>query len=252
MQLRTLPLGLALLAASCLSLAHDHSHGHGHWGYEEHKGPHLWGELDPAFTTCKHGKEQSPINITATKKSAKLKPIAFNYKAGAAEIVNNGHTIQINLADGGSIKLGDEEFKLLQFHFHTPSEEQVDGRHFPMVAHLVHKSADGKLAVVAVLLELGQENAALREAFSAMPAQAGEKQDLAAGFNTADLLPQDRSYYAFQGSLTTPPCSEGVRWQVLRTPVQISVGQFAAFKGLYPMNARPVQPLHGRRVMSTH
>lgn len=248
MKLRTLPLGVALLAASCLVQAHDH----GHWAYEGHAGPHHWGELNPGFTACKHGKEQSPINISAAKKSSDLKPITFSYKASAAEIVNNGHTIQVNLADGGSIKLGDETFTLLQFHFHTPSEEQIDGRHFPMVAHLVHKSAPGKLAVVAVLFELGQENAALKEAFSAMPTKAGEKRTLSEPFNTTGLLPQDRSYYAFQGSLTTPPCSEGVRWQVLQKTVQISVGQFAAFKGLYPMNARPIQPLHGRRVLSGH
>lgn len=246
MKLRAPLLGIALFAAAGLSQAH------GHWGYEGHEGPHHWGELDPGFMACKNGKEQSPINITTAKKSADLKPIAFSYKASAAEVVNNGHTIQVNLADGGSIKLGDEEFKLLQFHFHTPSEEQIDGRHFPMVAHLVHKSADGKLAVVAVLLELGQENAALKETFGNMPAKAGDKQTLSAGLNAADLLPQDRTYYAFKGSLTTPPCSEGVRWQVLQKPVSISVGQFAAFKGLYPMNARPIQPLHGRRVMSSH
>lgn len=248
MKLRTLPLGMALLAASCLS----HAQGHSHWGYEGHAGPHHWGELDPSFTACKHGKEQSPINISTAQKAAELKPVVFNYKASAAEIVNNGHTIQVNLADGGSIQLGDEAFKLLQFHFHTPSEEQIDGRHFPMVAHLVHQSAAGKLAVVGVLLELGQENAALKETFGAMPAKVGEKQALAGHINMAELLPQDRSYYAFKGSLTTPPCSEGVRWQVLKQPVSISVGQFAAFKGLYPMNARPVQPLHGRRVMSHH
>lgn len=248
MKLRTLPLGIALLAVSCLS--HAHGHGHGHWAYEGHAGPQHWGELDPGFTACKNGKEQSPINISTAKQSSALQPIAFSYKASAAELVNNGHTIQVNLADGGSIKLDNEEFALIQFHFHTPSEEQIGGRHFPMVAHLVHKSATGRLAVVAVLLELGQENAALKETFSAMPAQAGEKRALSGGFNTSSLLPQDRSYYAFKGSLTTPPCSEGVRWQVLQKPVQISVAQFAAFKGLYPMNARPIQPSHGRRVMS--
>lgn len=246
MKLRIPMLGAALLTAACLSFAGDHAH----WGYEGHAGADHWGDLDPAFKTCKNGRQQSPINIAGAVKSAALKPIVFHYTASAAEVLNNGHTIQINLADGGSIELGGETFKLLQFHFHTPSEEQIDGRHFPMVAHLVHKSASGKLAVVAVLLELGAENAALKPVFDNMPAQSGATQALAANFNVADLLPSNRAYYAFQGSLTTPPCSEGVRWQVLQQPVAISVGQFAAFKGLYPMNARPIQPLHGRRVMT--
>lgn len=248
MKLRTPLLGAALLAASCLSHAADHTH----WGYEGHEGADHWGKLDPAFKTCKIGKEQSPINITSATKSADLKPIAFAYTAGAADIVNNGHTIQVNLANGGSIKLGADEFKLLQFHFHTPSEEQIDGKSFPLVAHLVHKSADGKLAVVAVLFTLGKENAALKNVFNAMPTQSGASKPLAGGFNAASLLPQDQAYYAFKGSLTTPPCSEGVRWQVLKQPVEMSVEQFAAFKAIYPMNARPVQPLHGRKVKASH
>lgn len=246
MNLRTPLLGATLFAASCLSFAADHAH----WAYEGHSGPDHWGELDPAFKACEAGREQSPINITTSEKSAALKPIAFNYGASNSEIVNNGHTIQINLASGGTIKLGNDEYTLLQFHFHTPSEEQVDGRHFPLVAHLVHKDANGRLAVVAVLFELGQENAALKNIFAALPTDAGTAKPLPT-FNTADLLPQDRAYYAFKGSLTTPPCAEGVRWQVLKQPLTISVAQFAAFKAIYPFNARPVQPLNGRKVLSS-
>lgn len=248
MKLRIPLLGAALLAASCSSFAA----GPAHWGYEGHEGADHWGKLDPSFKTCKTGKEQSPINITSTKKSADLKPIGFAYSPSAAEVVNNGHTIQVNLANGGSIKLGQDEFQLLQFHFHTPSEEQIDGKSFPLVAHLVHKSTDGKLAVVAILFTLGKENAALKNVFGTMPAQGGTSKPLAGNFNAADLLPQDQAYYAFKGSLTTPPCSEGVRWQVLKQTQEISVEQFAAFKGLYPLNARPVQPLHGRKVQSSN
>ena len=248
MKLRTPVLAAILLATSCLSYAA----GQTHWEYEGHGGTEHWGDLDPAFTTCKTGKEQSPINITTAKKSADLKPIAFAYTPSAAEVVNNGHTIQVNLTNGGSIKLGQDEFKLLQFHFHTPSEEQIDGKSFPLVAHLVHKSADGQLAVVAVLFTLGKENAALKNVFNTIPAQGGTSKPLAGNFNASDLLPQDQAYYAFKGSLTTPPCSEGVRWQVLKQTQDISVEQFAAFKGPYPLNARPVQPLHGRKVQSSN
>lgn len=248
MKLRTPVLGAILLAASCLSLAANPAH----WAYEGHEGTEHWGDLDPAFKACKSGKEQSPINITTAKKSAELKPIAFAYTASNVEVLNNGHTIQVNLASGGTIKLGKEEFKLLQFHFHTPSEEQIDGKSFPLVAHLVHKSADGELAVVAVLFELGKENVALKAVFNSMPTQGGGSQALSNGFNASSLLPQDQAYYAFKGSLTTPPCSEGVRWQVLKQTQEISVEQFAAFKALYPLNARPVQPLHGRKVQSSN
>lgn len=246
MKLRTPLLSAALLAASGLLHAADHVH----WDYEGQAGTEYWGTLDPTFKTCKAGKEQSPINITAATQSAELKPIGFAYTAGAADIVNNGHTIQVNLANGGSIKLGQDEFKLLQFHFHTPSEEQINGKSFPLVAHLVHKSANGELAVVAVLFNLGKENAALKHVFHSLPTQRGASKSLGS-LNAADLLPQDRAYYAFKGSLTTPPCSEGVRWQVLKHAQEISVEQFAAFKALYPMNARPVQPLHGRKVKAS-
>lgn len=218
-----------------------------HWTYQGKEGAAQWGEIDPNFKVCGLGKEQSPIDIQATKKS-KLSPIGFSYEKSAAEVINNGHTIQVNLASAGAIKLGPDEFKLLQFHFHTPSEEMVKGKHFAMVAHLVHKSADDKLAVVAVLLKEGKENAALKAVLNDMPKQAGEKSALADGIDVAALLPKDKGYYKFVGSLTTPPCSEGVRWQVLKQPVELSKKQIEAFRSLYPMNARPVQPLNGRLV----
>lgn len=240
-------LAAGLLAASLSALAGEQPH----WAYEGHGGAEEWGELDPAFKLCKDGKQQSPIDIRHAPVSAAVKPIGFSYKASAAELVNNGHTIQANLADAGSITLADGEYKLLQFHFHTPSEEMIDGKAYPLVAHLVHKSADGKLAVVAVLFTLGKENAALREVFAKLPKTAGATAKLDAAINPTDLLPADRAYYRFMGSLTTPPCSEGVRWQVLKQPVELSSAQFASFRALYSLNARPVQPLHGRKVQSS-
>lgn len=248
MTARTLPLlALAgLLAAAPATRAADHAP---HWDYTGHAGAGHWGELDDAFATCKLGQAQSPIDIrTRGAVHGELPAIGFGYAAGSAEVVNNGHTVQVNLPEGGTVKLAGGEYKLLQFHFHTPSEERVDGRAFPLVAHLVHKSEVGELAVVGVLFKLGKANAALQKVFDAMPREAGAKAALAGGFDAAALLPRHQGYWAFEGSLTTPPCSEGVKWQVLRQPVELSRAQLAAFRKLYPMNARPVQPLNGRVV----
>ena len=222
-----------------------------HWDYQGHGGAAQWAELDKSFATCKLGKFQSPVNLETAKvaKAAQPQPIGFAYKAGTAAVANNGHTIQVNLSDGGAITVGGAEYKLLQFHFHTPSEEQFDGQSYPLVAHLVHKGAQGQLAVVAVLFKTGKENSALKPVFDRLPAQAGSTVQLEAALKASDLLPADRAYYGFMGSLTTPPCSEEVRWHVLRTPVEMSAAQLAAFKKLYAMNARPVQALNGRPVV---
>lgn len=223
-------------------------HGHAHWGYEGKAGAAHWGSLEPGFALCKDGKAQSPINIVTTQAAkAALTPIGIGYQATAGEVINNGHTIQVNLNDAGNASFGHSPYKLLQFHFHSPSEEQIDGKHFPMVAHFVHKNAEGKLAVVAVLFKQGKENTALKAVFNQLPAHEGDKVALAS-IDPAAVLPESLDYYGFEGSLTTPPCSEGVRWQVLKTPMELSAAQISAFKKLYKMNARPVQPLHGRKI----
>lgn len=243
MKLKLISAGMLALMSS-VAFAGEHAH----WGYGGKNGAKHWGDMESGFAACKIGKEQSPIDIkTAQAKPANLEPIGFNYSGGAAEVVNNGHTVQVNLPAGGKINLAGGEYQLLQFHFHTPSEEKINGKPYPLVAHFVHKNADGKLAVVAVLFKQGKENAALKPVFDALPAKEGETVKLDA-LNPADVLPAERTYYAFTGSLTTPPCSEGVRWQVLKTPVELSKGQLAAFSKLYKMNARPVQPLNGREV----
>jgi carbonic anhydrase len=235
----------ALFAAS--AFAAD-TGGDPHWGYTGKSAAPHWGDLQSDFAACKLGREQSPIDIRKTAKASAFVPLEFSYTPSAAEVVNNGHTIQVNLASGGSVKLASGSAELLQFHFHAPSEEKINGKAYPLVAHLVHKDAQGKLAVVGVLFKVGKTNPMLAKVFAAMPANAGGKAPLAEPFDAAALLPADRSYWAFMGSLTTPPCSEGVRWQVLRTPVELSRAQLAAFRKLYPMNARPVQPLNGRKV----
>jgi carbonic anhydrase len=220
-----------------------------HWDYQGKAGAAHWGELAPDYSACRRGKAQSPIDIRAPKAGAAA-PIGFGYRAGGAEIVNNGHTVQVDLADGGRIDVDGATYRLVQFHFHTPSEEAFRGRRYPLVAHLVHKSDAGELAVVAVLFKRGRDNAALAPIFANMPAGAGEKRAAGGDFDPAALLPAEHGYYAYTGSLTTPPCSEGVRWHILKQPVEVSAAQLAAFRKLYRMNARPVQPLNGRVVVN--
>lgn len=228
------------------AVASDTTSAPAHWDYAGASGPSHWGELQD-FASCKAGKAQSPIDIRAAK-AAKLAPLDFHYAASPAEIVNNGHTVQVNLEHAGSVKLLGSDYKLLQFHFHTPSEEKINGKRYPLVAHLVHKNDAGELAVVAVLFKQGKENPALKQAFTELPAVAGEHYPLSMPVDIAAALPAHHAYYAYTGSLTTPPCSEGVHWQVMREPVEISRQQLAAFRKLYTMNARPVQPLNGRAV----
>lgn len=218
-----------------------------HWDYRGVHGPAAWADIEPEFSGCKRGREQSPIDIRGATQ-ATLPALEMSYRGSAAEVVNTGHTVQVNLTDAGALTRDGVPYKLVQFHFHTPSEERVKGGSFAMVANLVHKSAEGKLAVVAVLLTQGRANTTLAPVFADLPASEGGKRALAEKFDVAGLLPEQRGYYRFVGSLTTPPCSEDVRWQVLKQPVEVSKAQLAAFRKPYQMNARPVQPLNGRIV----
>ena len=226
-----------------------HAEGH-HWSYGKHGGPSEWGELDHAFASCQVGKVQSPIDIRAAK-AADLPAIKFDYKPAPLKLIDNGHTIQVNYPPGSSIDVGGTRYELVQFHFHKPSEEKIDGKAHAMVAHLVHKGCAGTLAVVAVLLDKGQDNPVLRAIWSHLPKQKEKEVAASATIDAAALLPGDKGYYTFQGSLTTPPCSEGVRWFVLKTPMTVAASELTAFARLYPMNARPTQPLNGRAVEAT-
>jgi carbonic anhydrase len=219
-----------------------------HWNYGDRAGPTEWGSLSPEFATCKLGKHQSPIDIHGAK-TADLPAIEFHYQPSPLAVIDNGHTIQVNYAPGSWIDIGGARYDLVQFHFHKPSEEKIDGKTHAMVAHLVHKNADGKLAVVAVLLDGGGANAMIDSIWKNLPKEK-EKQVLVADttVDASALLPKDHGYYTFQGSLTTPPCSEDVKWLVLKAPMKVSDGEIATFAGVYPMNARPTQPLNGRLV----
>jgi carbonic anhydrase len=217
------------------------------WSYRGAEGPSHWGDLKPDYSTCKLGSQQSPIDIQGAQKSA-LPPLVFDYKPAPLKIINNGHTVQVNYAPGSKISIGGHVYDVVQFHFHHPSEEKIQGRAYDMVAHIVHKDSEGHLAVVAVLLKSGAENKFLGGFWSHLPPSAGPEQTFAdVKVNLADLLPDARGYYTFMGSLTTPPCTEQVRWFVLKTPVDLSATQIAAFARLYPDNARPTQPANGRK-----
>ena len=251
--MKTLMICIALFSlAPAGAYAEEHASGkephHPHWGYKGEAGPKHWGDLEHDFVACKLGTQQSPVDIRKAQ-DGQLPAIGLNYTVSAAEIVNNGHSIQVNVADAGSVKLMSGDFKLVQFHFHAPSEERIHGKSFPFNAHFVHRNEEGKLAVIAVLFKQSKEdNPALARIFEAMPTEVGGKVELKDGINPVDFFPSRQDYYAYTGSLTTPPCSEDVQWQVLKTPVPISRAQLKAFTKLYPMNARPVQPLNGRVV----
>jgi len=222
-----------------------------HWTYKGHGGPAEWGAIDTAFASCQLGKLQSPIDIRGAK-PAKLPPIKFNYQPSALSIIDNGHTIQVNYAPGSFIVVGGVRWELVQFHFHHPSEEKIDGKAHEMVAHLVHKNAEGKLAVVAVLLDKGGASDLVQTLWKNIPHEKGKDVAVAStSIDVTSLLPANRDYFTFQGSLTTPPCSEGVTWFVLKAPVKIADDEVAAFAKVYPLNARPVQPLNGRAIQTT-
>ena len=223
-----------------------------HWSYEGASGPGTWGSLDKKYRSCAQGKAQSPIAISdASAIRTELPPIEFHYKSSPLKIIDNGHTIQIAYEPGSFITVGHRQYALVQFHFHRPSEEQVDGRRYEMVAHLVHQDAKGRLAVVAVLLTAGSANRLIGLLWSDLPKTQETETVANLKIDLSDLLPTNRAYYAYPGSLTTPPCSEGVSWYVLRDAVSVSADQIARFAARYSMNARPLQPLNGRQVRTT-
>ena len=220
---------------------------HGHWDYDGKGGPANWSHISPDNQTCANGKRQSPIDIKDGIR-VDLEPIKFNYGTTTYSVIDNGHTVQVNIAEGQSLRIMERTYQLLQFHFHKPSEERVNGRSYDMVAHLVHKDADGKLAVVAVLMEQGPENPLIQTIWNNLPLEQGMLVSPAAPIDLGKLLPEKRDYWTYMGSLTTPPCTEDVLWMVMKQPLQISADQVGIFGRLYPNNARPVQPTNNRLI----
>jgi len=214
-----------------------------HWTYEGPTGPEHWGEF---FPECGKGKTQSPIDIHSPFKGDS-DVIAVDYKQSPLKIVNNGHTIQINYAPGSSITVHGQKYELVQFHFHKPSEEEINGQSKAMVIHFVHKSKEGKLAVIGALVNEGKANEAIQTLWSNLPKEEGkENVATSVAINATNLMPSNLSYYHYVGSLTTPPCTEGVDFYILKNPIEMSKEQITAFP--FAKNARPVQPLNGRQV----
>jgi carbonic anhydrase len=221
-------------------------HAAGHWDYEGALGPDNWGK---EFPTCVKGKSQAPLNITGPFAKALYK-LAPDYKPGPLTLVNNGHTIQVNVPPGSKLRIDSKPYELVQFHFHRPSEEQLDGKPMDMVIHFVHKNDAGELIVMGVLVKVGNENPGIKTLWAHAPAKEGPAvSPEGVVFNPANLLPREMDYFTYEGSLTTPPCTERVRFFIMKSPVNISSAQLSEFP--FKMNARPVQPLN-KRIIETN
>lgn len=230
-----------------------------HWTYEGEAGPEHWAELSPKFDKCGAGTRQTPIDLASSEVVPMgLEDVEFQYGTAEATVFNNGHTIQVNVPEGNGIVLDGVSYGLVQFHFHTPSEHTIDGASYPLELHLVHKDEKGNLAVVGVMLEKGEKNPVLSQVWGkSLPKTEGKEVALKAPIDLNGLLPSDRAAYRYLGSLTTPPCSEGVKWIVMKSSVTMTTKQIAAFKKIFPMNARPLQPINARSIVedvthSTH
>lgn len=256
----TLMMASALLLTPFPSLAQWRTA----WTYSGARGPDHWAELDTDYAAC-NGKAQSPIDIETTRKAA-LPALKFESQSAPLRgLVNNGYTIRVNYHDapgrGDFLIVGGERYQLTQFHFHRPSEEEIGGKAYDMVAHFMYQAADGKVAGVAVLLKAGKANATVQKIWNHMPKTESRvlkdfshREEAVPGveIDPVGLLPDNLAYYSYAGSVTAPPCTENVAWFVLKTPVEVSAGQIDAFAALYPHDVRPVQSLNGRIVMESN
>ena len=225
------------------------------WEYSGARGPDHWSALDPTYALCNTGRAQSPIDIRATTIAA-LPALRFDYRSyPLAGLTDNGKTIRVNYhahRNDNFLVVGDERYRLTQFHFHRPSEELVNGTAYDMALHLMHETNDGRVAGVAVLLTAGKPSATVQRIWDHMPKVVGTEESVpGVDVDPTSMLPRDLGYYMYEGSVTAPPCTEGVTWFVLKTPVEISPAQIAAFTKRYPHDVRPVQPLNGRVVRAT-
>lgn len=218
---------------------------HKHWSYTGSGSAPHWGDMDEAFDACKTGLIQSPVNIDKFVQGEQT-PLQPSYSSTPLDVVNNGHTIQLNIAPGSTLGVDGKVYNLLQLHFHTPSEHYIDGAPYPMEAHFAHQAEDGELAVIGVMIKVGTHNPVVEGIWQNAPAEGGEKIVDTVMLSAADLMPASLDYYKYEGSLTTPPCSEGVQWYVLKDPIEISQAQLTAFQTVFPVNARPIQNLNDR------
>lgn len=237
----------AVLATLPLAMKTVSEEGKPHWTYGGAGNPTRWGELSPEYATCDRGRAQSPIDLVRQGNGTKAGAIATRYNNTPLAVINNGHAVQVDYAPGSSATIGGEQYKLLQFHFHTPSEHTVNGKASAMEMHLVHQNDAGELAVIGVLIEEGAANPELAKIWANIPQTIGTNPS-SGSINVKDLLPSDTTHYHYMGSLTTPPCSENVNWNVMTTPITASAEQIAQFMSVYQVNARPVQATNNRNI----
>ncbi len=252
---------LSLLLATSLLQASDHQDTTAkgddavqsqHWSYAGSSGPSHWGDLDASYHDCKAGKRQSPIDFQTKSPAHGISDagIYVDYHAVELDIINNGHTIQVDIADGNEAIINGKKYALLQFHFHAPSEHTIDGKPVEMEAHLVHRADDGELAVLGVMMRLGKWNNIIHRLWKHMPPDANGRNKMEkVTVNANDLLPKSKEHYHYLGSLTTPPCTQIVEWYVFKEPIEIDASQLKRFHELYDANARPVQRLNKRPIL---
>lgn len=238
---------ICLFSTACFHASRGDAHPH--WAYEGSAGPPGWGALAAEYRSCSAGRQQSPVNIaTSALRSADFPRLAVHYGPTSSTEVNNGHTIQDTVAPGDFVELGAARFDLEQFHFHHPSEHTLDGARFPLEIHFVHRGPSGQRMVIAVFVTEGPDHPVLHTLFQRLP-RGREAIELSA--DLAPLLPQGSHYVEYEGSLTTPPCTEGVTWVVMTTPIFASPEQIRSFAALFPHNNRPLMPLNGRQISSS-
>jgi carbonic anhydrase len=245
--MRGIAIALLAVCATLTAVAQQEKE----WSYEGKQGPLNWAHLDPSWRTCGEGKQQSPIDLKGARLSADAKPIEFHYISSSMTLSNTGHTVMVTPKPGSYIVADGVRYELVEFHFHHPGEETVNGKLSDMSVQFVHKSAEGKLAIVSVRLNEGNANVLLAGLWEHLPKTVGATDKMTQMLNPGALLPADRGYWAYDGSLTEPPCTEGVRWFVMEQVVEISRDQLRAFGALYKVNSRLLQDRHGRKIVAS-
>lgn len=238
---------VSVLSCFLISPALAEEHSSQSWGYIGSGAPHKWGELGAGFEVCKSGTEQSPVNIDRFMQEG-VPALNMAYSAVPLVVANTGYTVQVNVAPGTGFRANDTNFNLLNFQFRTPSEHYVDGAPYPMEAQFFHKAADGAVSIVSVMFKVGAHNPLIEGIWQNVP-QVGSSKDVSGvEINPSDLMPEDKSFFIYQGSLTAPPCTEGVTWYVMQEPIELSAQQLKAFQAVFPINARPIQDLGERTI----
>ncbi len=221
------------------------------WSYSGKTGPEYWGSLDPSYVQCSNGLKQSPINISTSNvvKSLDQDQIKFHFKPTNFKVLNTGHSIEVVPGNQENILwINNEQYILKQFHFHHPSEHEINNEKFPMEIHLVHQNSNGQIAVVGLFVKEGLQNNVLKNVFKNVPKMPGLEEMVNNQTNLTDLFPKEKSFFTYEGSLTTPPCTEGVKWFILKEPIEMAETQISSFSELYPANYRPLQPINNRQV----